>query len=69
MRQQVGLKPNLVVTPASLAHTNYIATHSTVPTFDHDTNAIDAADKLIPDLSMSSESIGTPWYAENTEWC
>lgn len=32
---------------------------------DHDTNAIDAADKLIPDLSMSSESIGTPWYAEN----
>lgn len=65
VRQQVGLKPNLVVTPASLAHTNYIATHSTVPTFDHDTNAIDAADKLIPDLSMSSESIGTPWYAEN----
>lgn len=65
VRQQVGLKPNLVVTPDSLAHTNYIATHSTVPTFDHDTNAIDAADKLIPDLSMSSESIGTPWYAEN----
>lgn len=65
VRQQVGLKPNLVVTSGSLDHTNYIATHSTVPTFDHDTNAIDAADKLISDLSMSSESIGTPWYAEN----
>lgn len=65
VRTQVGLKPNLVVTPASLAYTNYIATHSTVPTFDHDTKAIDDANDRIDDLLTSMESIGTPWYAEN----
>lgn len=65
VRTQVGLKPNIVVTPTSLAHTNYIATHSTVPTFDHDTKAIDEADSHIDDLLTSMESIGTPWYAEN----
>ena len=65
VRVQMGYKPNIVVTPLSLEYANYIATHSTVPTFDHDTNAINEAEKLIPGMRMASESIGSPFYAEN----
>lgn len=58
VRQQLGFKPNLVVTPMSLEYTNYIANNSTVPTFDHDEKAIDDAGKMIPGMRMASESIG-----------
>ena len=65
IRAQLGEKTSIVVTPESLAYTNYIATHSSVPTFDHDEAAIEAAGKMIPNLNMASESIGSPFYAEN----
>ena len=65
VRAQLGFKGRLVVTPLSLQYTNYIAMHSTVPTFDHDDVAIDGAGKLIPGVRMENESIGTPFYAEN----
>lgn len=65
IRAQLGEKTRIVVTPESLAYTNYIATHTSVPTFDHDEAAIEAAGKMIPNLNMASESIGSPFYAEN----
>lgn len=65
VRDQLGYKDKIVVTPLSLEYSRYIATHSTVPTFDHDTAAIDAAGKLIPGVRMEDESIGTAFYAEN----
>lgn len=65
VRVQMGYKPNIVVTPITLDYAKYIATHSTVPTFDHDEAAIKEAGKRISGLRMASESIGTPFYAEN----
>lgn len=65
VRVQMGYKPNIVVTPITLDYAKYIATHSTVSTFDHDEAAINAAGERIPGLRMASESIGTPFYAEN----
>ncbi len=65
VRDQLGFKTHLAITPMSLAYTNYIATHSTVPTFDHDDKAIDGAGDLIPGVRVETESIGTAFYAEN----
>jgi SEC10/PgrA surface exclusion-like protein/LPXTG-motif cell wall-anchored protein len=65
VRVQLGYKPNIIVNPLSLKYTNYIATHSTVPTFDHDDAAITAAGNLVPMLRVQSQSIGVPFYAEN----
>ena len=64
VRDQLGFKTHLAITPMSLAYTNFIATHSTVPTFDHDVKAIDEAGDLIPGVRVESESIGTAFYAE-----